>query len=417
MKRPTWITITLAVPLMMAGALTAAFAHETTQRTPEAWQVEQRLLISDSDTGDIVVLDDGVVRERLSTPPSPISLARSDDGHLVFTIRGRNTDVDHVTIIDTAYDESTGAAARPYVARTWATASAGGVHDGHLPEVRGKIGLSMEATGALQLLDPAAVSGLRSADAGAIRLGQPGHYTFVTVTAADGSELLHAGSTAGNTAVIDTASGQTIASDGRCPGLHGGAASTTGATVFFACSTGILVAPADPTTGTAALIPYPTKDRDGSVYAGATNAAGHDVLWATNGAKTSVDRIDLNGDQVTITAVPLNVGRSVRNELATAVDADSGRLYVVTYQGYLQVRDAVTGMLLRERRVMPPMSIDDDETTSKAINPDIAVASDRIYLSVPVTGTVLSVSLDGRRILRATRVGGEPTRLVLLEHS
>lgn len=417
MKRPTVITLTLAVPLMLAGGLTAAFAHETTQRTPETWQVEQRLLISDSETGDIVVLDDGVVRERLSTPPSPISLARSEDGRLAFAIRGRNTDVDHVTMIDTAFDESTGTAARPYVARTWATVSAGGVHDGHLPEVQGKVGLSMEASGTLQLLEPSAISGLESADAGTISLGQPGHYTFVTVSAVDGSELLHAGSTAGNTAVIDTASGETIATDGRCPGLHGGAATTDGETVLFACSTGILVAPADPTTGSSRLLNYPTTDRDGSVYSGSTDRAGNDVLWATNGAKTSLNRIAVNGDEVAITAVRLSSGRSVRNELATTVDPESGRLYVLTYQGYLQVRDAVTGVLLRERRVMPAMSIEDDETTSEAINPDIAVASDRLYLSVPSTGTVLSVSLDGRRILQAVRVGGEPTRLVLLEHS
>lgn len=416
MKRPTLITLTLAVPLMLAGGLTAAFAHESSERTPESWRVEQRLLISDTDTGDIIVLDDGVVRERLSTPPSPISLARSEDGQLAFAIRGRNTDVDHVTMIDTAFDESTGIAARPYVARTWATVSAGGVHDGHLPEVQGKIGLSMEAKGQLQLLNPTAISGLGSAEAGTIKLGQPGHYTFVRV-AVDGAEVLHVGSTAGNTAVIDTASGRTIANDGRCPGLHGGAATTTGDTVLFACSTGILVAPADPTDGAPQLIAYPTADRDGSVYAGATDSAGRDVLWATNGGKTSLDRIVSDAGKVSVTAVPLGSRWASRNELATSLAADTGRLYVLTYQGYLQVRNATTGALLRELKVMPSLRLSEEETTSEATNPDLAVASDRIYVSVPSTGRVLSVSLDGRRVLRATRVGGQPTRLVLLEHS
>lgn len=415
MKRPTMITLSLAVPLMMAGGLTAAFAHESSQRTPETWQVHQRLLISDTATGDIVVLDDNAVRERLSTPPSPISLARSEDGHLAFAIRGRNTDVDHVTMIDTAFDENTGTAARPYVARTWATVSAGGVHDGHLPEVRGKIGLSMEATGKLQLLDPAAISGLGSAEAGTITLGQPGHYTFTAVSSG-GRELLHVGSTAGNTAVIDTASGRTIANDGRCPGLHGGAATTTGAMVLFACSNGILTAPADPSDGSPRLLPYPTGERDGSVYAGATDDAGRDVLWATNGSKTSLDRIVVAGDQVNVTAVALGSRWAPRNELATAVAAETNRVYVLTYQGYLQVRNATTGALLRERKVMPSLRLGEEETTSEATNPDLAVASDRVYLSVPSTGRVLSISLDGRRTLASTRVGGQPTRLVLLEH-
>lgn len=415
MKRPTMITLSLAVPLMMAGGLTAAFAHESSQRTPETWQVHQRLLVSDTATGDIVVLDDNAVRERLSTPPSPISLARSQDGHLAFAIRGRNTDVDHVTMINTAFDEKTGIAARPYVARTWASVSAGGVHDGHLPEVKGKIGLSMEATGKLQLLDPAAISGLGSAEAGTITLGQPGHYTFVTVTA-DGAELLHVGSTAGNTAVIDTASGRTIASDGRCPGLHGGAATTSGARVFFACSNGLLTAPANPRNGSSRLLAYPTGERDGSVYAGARDAAGRDVLWATNGTKTSLDRVLVTGDQVSVTAVPLGWRWAPRNELATTVAAATNRLYVLTYQGYLQVRDATNGALLRERKVMPSLPLGEEETTSEATNPDLAVASDRVYVSVPSSGRVLSVSLDGRRLLDSTRVGGQPTRLVLLEH-
>lgn len=415
MKRPTLITVTLALPLMLAGGLTAAFAHESAQRTPEAWQVKQRLLISDSANGDIIVLDDNVVRERLSTPPAPISLARSHDGHTAIAIRGRNTDVDHVTMIDTAFDQNTGTAARPYVARTWATVSAGGVHDGHLPEVRGKLGLSMEATGKLQLLTPE-VSGLGSAEAGTISLGQPGHYTFVTVAGADGSELLHVGSTAGNTAVIDTASGRTIASDGRCPGLHGGAATTDGDTVFFACSNGMLVAPSDPKSGTARLVTYPTADRDGSVYAGATDSAHRDVLWATNGGKTSLDRITVDGDRVALTPVPLGNRWATRNELATTLAPEIGRLYVLTYQGFLQVRDAASGALLRERKVMPALRLTEEETTTKATNPDLVVAADRIYLSVPATGTVLSISLDGRRTFQTTRVGGQPTRMVLLEH-
>ncbi len=410
MIRSRTIALAVAVPLLVAGTVTLAAAHESTERTPEVWQVNQRLLISDSATGNIIVLDDGAIRDELSTPPAPISLARSEDGKYAYAIRGRNTDRDHVTMIDTAYDENTGQARRPYVARTWVTVSAGGVHDGHLPVVNGKTALSMEATGELQLLNEAGISGLGSADAGTLKVGRPGHYTYLTVKSKGGAELLHAGSTAGNTTVIDTASGKSIATDGTCPGLHGGAVSADGTQVIFACSTGLLVAPADPASGASKLVAYPGTDRDGSVYRGTGS-----VLWATNGGKTSLDRIETASGQVKVTAVPLANRFAPRNELATASVPEMDRLYVLTYQGFLQVRDGDSGALLREIKVMPAIALDQEETTEVAANPDLAVASDRVYVTVPSAGKLVSVSLDGRRIVQRIKLGGEPTRMVLLE--
>lgn len=412
MVRSHTLVLAAVVPLLVAGSITVASAHESVERKPEVWNVKQRLLISDSASGNIIVLDDGAIREELSTPPTPISLARSEDGKTAFAIRGRDTDLDHVTMIDTAYDQTTGQAGRPYVARTWATVSVGGVHDGHLPVVRGKIALSVESKGELQLLNQDGISGLGSADAGTIKIGKPGHYTFVTVKSKKGAELLHTGSTAGNTAVVDTASGKTIATDGTCPGLHGGVASADKTQVYFACSTGILVAPADPSTGASKLVKYPGTDRDGSMYHGSDG-----VVWATNGGKTSLDRVVTNGGSTTVTAVSLANRNRQRNELATASAPEIDRVFVLTYQGFLQVRDGGTGALIRELKVMPALSLDDEETTEAASNPDLAVASDRVYVSVPQTGKLVSISLDGRRTLQKISLGGEPTRMVLLEHS
>jgi hypothetical protein len=392
---------------------TPTYAHDSVDRTPEIWQVSDRLLISDSQSGNIIVLDDGKVRERLSTPKSPISLAASEDGKLAFAFRGRNTDRDHVTMIDTAFDESTGAAKMPYVARTWIANSSGGVHDGRLPEVAGKIGIALEAAGKLQLIDPAGVSGLGDIDAGTISLGTPGHYSFTEAAGTNGAELLHVGNIIGTSQVIDVASGTVISrGTGSCPALHGSVLTSDSSRVIFACSHGLRVVPAIPGQGTQSFVSYPGSERDGALHRGAQA-----IVWGNNeGALAALHRIDTSTTVPTITTVRISRKKSVRTVLAVDFSADRSRLYVLTHQGYLQLRDGASGALIRELKVMRKISTSIDETTEYAILPDLAIGDTKVYVSAPQSGRIITVNTSVRSVVKSLKVGGKPTRLVLLEH-
>lgn len=390
-----------------------ASAHESVPRTPESWRVADRLLVTDSASGAVVVLDDGRVRERLSTPKAPISLAASEDGKLAFAFRGRNTDRDHVTMIDTAYNQATGVAARPYIARTWIANSSGGVHDGRLPEFGGKIGISLEAAGRLQLIDPAGVSGLGSIDAGTMSLGAPGHYSFTVVNRSGASPLLHVGNIIGTSSVIDTATGAVVSrGSGVCPALHGSVLTADQSRVIFACANGLRVVAAQPGASAQALVGYPGGFRDGALHRGAGA-----VVWGSNeGALSSLHRIDTSTPVPTITAVSVSRPHHKRTVVAVDFSTDHSRLYVLTHQGYLQLRNAATGALISERKVMKKISTSIDETTEFAVLPDLAIGKTVVYVSVPQSGRIVTVDPGVRKVLKSLSVGGRPTRMVLLEH-
>jgi len=402
--------------LLLATALTPATtaqAHESVPRVPEVWTVSDRLLVTDSASGNVIVIDDQSVRERISTPKAPISLAASADGTLAFAFRGRSTDRDHVTMIDTAYDESTGKAGRPYVARTWIANSSGGVHDGRLPEIDGKIGIALEANGKLQLIDPTKVSGLGDINAGTLSLGTPGHYSFTQVTAPDGTELLHVGNVIGTSQVINARTGTVLSrGTGSCPALHGSVLTSDSSRVIFACGNGLRVVPSVPGVGEQSFVSYPDGFRDGALHRGTGS-----IVWGSNeGALTALHRIDTSTAVPTITSVKLANGKHRRTAVAVDFSADRTMLYVLTHQGYLQLRNASTGSLIRERKVMKKISTAIDETTEYAILPDLAIGDTRAYVSVPQSGRVISLTTDLRKVAKTIKTGGKPTRLVLLEH-
>ncbi|MFT4217915.1 MAG: hypothetical protein QM619_12140 [Micropruina sp.] len=408
------LAATLTAGLVIAAPAPSAPAHGTADPVGEAWHVHERLLVSDSKTGDIVVIDDGKVRDRISTPKAPISLARSADGTLAFALRGRAADRHHVSMIDTAYDAAKAEARLPYVARTWVTTSPGGVDHGRLPEASGKIGIPSESTGTLQWFDPTKVTGFDDPRAGTLSLGAPGHYSLVVAKAANGAELLHVGNIRGTSQVIDIASGKVISTGaGTCPTLHGAMLTPDGTRVIFSCANGLRVVPADPASGgEQAFVPYPGKKRTAVMVDGANG-----VIWgSTGGALTTVQRIDSNPAVPTIAEV--SVGRRGHKRTVLRVDSspDAARLYVLTHQGYLQVRDGGTGRLIRERRVMTKVSKSLDETTEVAIMPDLAFGEGTVHLSVPQSGKVLTLASDLRGRITTLRIGGKPTRMVVLSH-
>jgi hypothetical protein len=411
-KRKTLLSI--ACVGLAAGALgvVPAIAHRSVERTPEVWEAGERLLVSDSETGDIIVLDDGVEIERLSTPRAPISLARSDDGSLAFALRGRDTDRDHVTIIDTAYDEDSGEARRPYVTQTFIGQSPGGVSNGRLPEVDGQILVAEEGIGRVQLVDPAGLEGLGGADGGQLDLIGPDHYAITTGQVESGDELVHVGYLRrGGVQVLDATTGEQIAWRGGCESLHGSTATSDGERVLFGCANGVLVTPMDPaSTGQSALVPYPAEGRVASFFHGSDG-----VIWgSTEGAQTALHRIDASSTTPTIERVDLSKRHASRTSIRMTATPGGEYIVVLTHQGFLQVRDGFDGELLHETRVSKRYDSDFHEHVERAEAPDLVATSDQVHVSLPRSGKILTVDLASGRIANKVKVGGMPTRMVLL---
>lgn len=97
--------------------------------------------------------------------------------------------------------------------------------------------------------------------------------------------------------------------------------------------------------------------------------------------------------------------------------ADRSRLYVLTHQGYLQVRAGASGKLLRERRVMKKVATSIDATTAVAALPDLAIGEEYVYVSVPQQRRVIRFEADLTGGTYTLRLGGTPTRMVLLSHT
>lgn len=394
-----------------AAVLLPAAAHRTVDRVPEVWTAGERLLVVDSESGDVVVLDDGEEVERLSTPPAPISLARSEDGRTALALRGRDTDRDHVTVIDTAYDEATGEARRPFVSRTFVAQSPGGVSNGRLPELAGAIGVAEEGAGRLSLLDPAGLSGLGDATAGQLRLAAPDHYAFATGRDGAGHELLLAGHLrAGGVQVLDVASGEQLAWHDGCAGLHGAATDDTGTRALFGCGDGVLVVPVDPAGGAPRLVRYPGDERIAAFHPG-----GDGVVWGTSeGAQTVVQRIDTTGAVPVVERVRLAGRGGTRTALAVTTTPGGDRLLVLTHQGFLQLRDGHDGTLLREVQLGERFDLDFHEHVDRATAPDLAATDDHVHVSQPGRQRIVTVDLDRGRVTGRVQVEGMPTRMVLL---
>ncbi|MFE4416377.1 hypothetical protein [Streptomyces sp. NPDC056821] len=393
--------------VLMVGA--AVSAHENSPRVPEVKQVKERLLISDSESGDVVVVDDGAVGERLSTPPAPLSLARSDDGRTAVAMRGRNTDRDHATFIDTGYDEKTGKARRAFVARTWIAQSPGGVTNGRMPEVAGRIGISEEGAGSITFVDPAGLSGLGDTDATTLRLAGPDHYAFVVGRDGPGEPVLAVGHLRrGGVALLDPTIGRQTAWVGGCPVLHGGTTDLTGRRAIFGCADGLLSV--DLVDHTNTKTPYPSQVRAANFHAGPEG-----IRWGTTeGAQSSIQRIATTDRQPTIEPVDLAVNGERRTQLRTTVATDGSQLIVLTHQGWLQIRDGRTGALSREVRVDRPYPLDYHEHTEKAEMPDLATGGGVVHVSLPRSGRLLTVDLDSGKVVRRLDLGGMPTRIIRL---
>ncbi|MDW8018186.1 MAG: hypothetical protein RMI36_10225 [Thermus sp.] len=370
-------------------------AHRAVPERPEAYQAEARLFALDNrpDQSRLVALDlpGGEVVAELSLPPRGMSLVATPSGRYLLVSRGRDTDRQWLTVVWTGKEE--GRWSRPVVAKSLLQGRGWNIGHGAKAYTLGDRLLAFSEREGVALLFPEESLAPEAAfTPERLRLPNPDHYHVVEAPEGTYLTLL----ARGQVVLLDRALRE---ERGRfpCPIQHGEAFHAPTGRSFFACAKDVLVL-----EGGRELrrIPYPLQERIGAFL------DGEGVFFGYSDGVTHLQRLDPQA--LTLTPIPLG-GVFVRGK------ADGKRLYVLLKDGRLQVREAREGRLLKEVRVSPPFP-EMDEDTGGAIYPDLAPWPERglAYVSLPHLGLLAEVDLERGRVVRFLRVGGSPTRLVLV---
>lgn len=399
------LAIWSAVAALLAMAGQSAVAHGPVPRKAENVPTEARLFTADSATGAVVVVDlpSGQVVTRIPTPPFVLTMGRSQDGRYIFAMRGRDSDRDTITVIDSGIDRAAGKMLLPVVARTWLGRSPGGVHDGVLSSVGGRDAIFQEDVGELQVFDGNDFGSLNGVPSRLIKLAAPDHYHYL-----EAGNFLYVGHLAKSMVqILERDTGQEVGRVQKCPILHGMAADEPSGRLFFACMKDVVV------VGTrsgeqnreVARIPYPSAQRIGIFVHGRDR-----VIWGTTeGANPAVLKLDAAREPYAFEAVPVD---SVIQRGATE---DGSLLLLYSRTGKLDIRDGGSGRLLRQVAISKPFSKEYHEHVDKALLPDIITRGTTGLISIPPEGVIVEVDLVKGRVMRRIAVGGEPTRLIAVE--
>ncbi len=376
----------------------ASGAHGPVPRVPEAGTATARLFTSDSATGQVIVVDipGGEIVARLATPPNIILLALSTDARHVVAMRGRNTDRDTITFIDSGFD---GAQVRfPTIVRTLAGNAPGGEHEGRLFAVGGRDAIFQEGSARIDILEPGSYSPMAQ-----MKLAAPDHYHYLEV-----GKYLYVGHLArGFVQIIDRDTGSEVGRIGNCPVLHGAAEDPESGRLFFGCINGVLVVG---TKGAelnqeVARIPYPSTQRVATFMKGKGR-----ILWGkTEGAIPALQRLDPGKKSYAFESVPVD------DSIQQATTADGGRLLIYSRNGNLDVRDGGTGAVQHRFPISAAFAADYHEHVDKALLPSIVSAGDRAWISIPPEGVIVEADLAAGKVVRRITTGGQPTRLVLVQ--
>jgi len=394
----------LLIVLGIACVPCIAVAHGATEQFIETELVPTRLFTADAETGAVLAINlpTGNVVARLSTPPFVMLLGLSPDRRHLFAMRGRNTDRDWITVIDTGFDPETRMMRGPHVARTILGDKPAGVIEGRLTTVDSRIAVFMEGTGELQVFTDNKFSTPESLSITTYALGAPDHYHYLET-----DRYLYVGHFRnGFLQILDRDDGREVGRIGNCAGLHGMGRDEATGRLFFACRADVLVVGTKGAESNreVARIAYPER-RLGTLLQGKDR-----VLWGYDeGAMPSLYRLDAARQPYSFNALPID------SSIHQRVTADRSRLLVLTWSGELQVRDAWSGSLIRTVDIARPFAEDLKENTDKAVLPDIDTEGNRAYISLPHQGQIAEVDLDEGAVLRYFDTGGQPTRVVLLK--
>jgi hypothetical protein len=396
--------LSAAIAVLAALASGAAAAHGPVARKSEGQPLAARLFYSDSSNGQVVAIDlpSGEVAARLTTPPQILSLGLGPDHRYVFAMRGRDTDRDTITVIDSGLDAG-GLAQFPTIVRTFTGAAPGGVRDGLLASVGGRTAIFQELRGELEILESGDFGSLDGVQTRRIRLAAPDHYHYL-----EAGRYLYVGHLAkGFVQIIDARSGREKARIGGCPVLHGMASDPESGRLFFACRRDVLV------IGTrgkelnreVARIDYPGAQRIAAFRRGAGR-----VLWgSTEGAVPALQRLDAAVEPYAFRSIPVD------DSIRISTSDDGRHLFVYSRNGTLEIRDGASGDVRHRVQVSRAFEADYHEHVDKALLPDIVSSGRLAWVTIPTDGAVVEVDVEQGRALRRLEVGGQPTRLLLVE--
>ena len=384
-----------------------SLAHGPVERVPAARQQEARLFGADAATGEILVVDlpEGNVLTRIATPPFIMAAGFSKDGQYLFAMRGKDTDRNWVTVIDTGLDITTGNYRFPKVVRTFLGSNPGPDKNGYMPTVGGKNAVFMEGTGEIHVFENDQFGGLHDVGIRRYELPAPDHTFYQEV-----GDKLYIGMLAqGYVQVLNRETGSPVARISGCPVLHGIAYDEVTQRVFFACQGNILVVgtQGNEADREVARIAYPLSQR------AAMFRKGKGQIWwgYTEGTMPVLYRLDGGRQPYVLDVLPVDA--SIRQNST----ANGMLLLVLNRSGVFEVRDGGSGELIHSITVSAPFEGEYDEHVDKAILPDIQSSGNLAYITLPHEGRIAEVDMQEGALIRHLEVGGEPTRLRLLKVS
>lgn len=390
--------------VILYGWQSVAWSHGPTPRGSEKSTADIRVFVADASTGDLLSVDlpNAKTVRRLSTPPFIMSLAMSTDNRHLFVMRGRATDRDWITVVNTGLTDVAGELFPPYVARTLPIDTPGPGTDSRMVTVGGKDALFVEGTGEIIVLDNNEFTGYGSVDYRKYKLAAPDHYFYL-----ESGENLYVGHLMkGYVQILDRESGAEVGRIRACPITHGKAMDPATGRLFYACMRDILVlgSRGEEANKVITRIKYPEKQRVGAFLHGPEG-----VLWAyTEDVLPIIYRFDPATEPYRLEVVPLEP--SMRQWTT-----EHGKyLLSLARSGVLEIRDGRSGEMLRSVAVSGPFIGDYHEHVNKAILPDIKSLGTVAYVSLPHEGRIAVVDLETAEIMRYLETGGEPTRIALV---
>ena len=390
--------------LALLAAAPAALAHGPVARSAEGQVAAARLFTSDSATGEVVAIDlpEGKVVARLATPPYVLTLGLTRDSRHLFAMRGRDTKRDTVTVIDTGLDASGSKFRFPAIVRSWIGSAPGGVHDGRLATIGGQDAVFNEGTGEVEIYAASNFGSLAAVPVRRLKLAAPDHYHYQ-----EAGDNLYVGHLAkGFVQVLDRESGKEVARVTGCPVLHGMSDDQETGRLFFACMGNVVVVGTrgEEANREVARIPYPSKQRAAIFMHGKDG-----VMWGTSeGANPAILRLDGRRQPYAFESIPVNAA------IQRGVTEDGSFILLYSRDGTLDIRDGGTGESLRKLRVSRKFDSEYHEHVDKALLPEIVTIGNIAYITIPPKGVIVEVDILAGKVLRKIKVGGQPTRLVVV---
>lgn len=391
MRRIAYPAFWISVLTLLASAL----AHAPVPERPEVYTPEARLFLLDNkgDHTRLLALDlpKGERVAELTLPPRGMSLIPTPSGRYLLIPRGRDTDRQWLSVVWTGKEK--GRWSRPVLARSLLLGRGWNVGHGSEAYTLGNRLIAFAERDAVAFLfSEETLEPDKAFQAERLNLPSPDHYHVVE--APEGVYLTFL--RRGQVVLHDPASWQEKARF-SCPAQHGEAFHKETGRSLFACAQDVLVLEGGKEVRRLA---YPVPERIGAFL------EGDGVFFGYSDGVQHLQRLD--PAVPSLEPLPLG-GVFVRGK------SDRKRLYILLTDGRLQVREAREGRLLKEVRVSRPFP-DMDEDTGGAIYPDLAPWPEKglVYVSLPHLGLVAEVDAERGRAVRYLRVGGSPTRMVLV---